>query len=189
MVSSDAVEITDEDWQHPRILASSTSVLGNGTNEAICDIVYVKPATFEQRHSPRIALELENINRTFLAGKRKYLLIGFGRWGSSEPWLGIPVNWGQISAAGAIIETVNAGQSVELSQGSHFFHNLLSFKVSYFSIAAPTGGRIEWNWLKSLTAVTETSFVKCVKLAAPLLIKVDGRTGRGVVFFPEAAQG
>ena len=94
------------------------------------------------------------------------------------------MNWGQISSAGAIIETVNAGQGVELSQGSHFFHNLLSFKVSYFSIA-PSTGRIEWDRLESLPAVTETSFVRCTRLASPLLIRVDGRTGRGVVLLPE----
>jgi hypothetical protein len=108
-------------------------------------------------------------------------LIGFGRWGSADPSLGIPVVWSQICGAKAIVEATLPAMNVELSQGSHFFHNMSSFQVSYFCVRHDGEDRLDWAWLGRQPAVTETGLVRHVRLDAPLVVKVDGRTGRGVV--------
>ncbi|MBL1216587.1 MAG: hypothetical protein D8M59_03745 [Planctomycetes bacterium] len=184
VVSSTPVDISDSDMQAPNLLAASTRVLGNGINDKIADVVYVKPESFHARHTPVIARELDGINTSLLRAGRPYLLIGFGRWGSSDPWLGIPVNWGQICNAGAIIEATLPEMAIELSQGSHFFHNLSSFEVSYFMIPHHSGPGINWPWLDQQPAATETDLVRHVPLTRPLTIRVDGRAGRGVIVTP-----
>ena len=110
--------------------------------------------------------------------------MGFGRWGSSEPWLGSPVTWAQIHAARAIVEVSLPDMPGELSQGSHFFHNVTSFSVPYFSVRHDAGGRVDWDWLERLPAVRETPHLRHVTLESPLGIRVDGVTGRGVVLRP-----
>jgi hypothetical protein len=182
MVVTDAqVTISDDELTSPDLLATSTRVLGNGVNTEISDVVYVKPEAFEARFTPSIARQLEEFNTRLHRDGRPYLLIGFGRWGSSDPWLGIPVNWGQICGAKAIIEATLPNMSVELSQGSHFFHNLSSFEVSYFMIPHLARPGIDWPWLNRQTVVTETEYVRHVQLDETLLLRVDGRTGRGVI--------
>lgn len=116
-----------------------------------------------------------------------YLLIGFGRWGSSDPWLGTPVTWSQIGGARAIVEATLPAMNVDLSQGSHFFHNISSFNVSYFSV--PFGGDfpIDWEKLARQGAESETEFVRHVRLPAPLHIAVDGRQGRGAILWTPTA--
>ena len=109
------------------------------------------------------------------------MLIGFGRWGSSDPWLGIPVNWGQVSGAKAIVETAMENLNVEFSQGSHFFHNLTSFNVSYFSVKISDSYKIDWDWLSKQHVEYETDFVRHVSLSSVLHTKVDGRSGRGAI--------
>lgn len=185
LISTEEVEVDDHETRSDKTLVASTLVLGNGISETIRDVVYIKPETFDSKNSPRIALELESINRKLLTGNRPYLLIGFGRWGSSDPWLGIPVNWGQISGARAVVEAVQPGRPVDLSQGSHFFHNLMGFQVPYFSIPGETDTPIRWDLLASKAAVTETESVRHVSLAAPLRVKVDGKTRRGVILMSD----
>ena len=109
------------------------------------------------------------------------MLIGPGRWGSADPWLGIPVGWGQISGARVIVEAMLPSMNVELSQGSHFFHNLTSFQVLYFSVPSENVQPIAWQWLDWQQVVDETGFVRHVVTHAPLEVRVDGRTGRGLV--------
>lgn len=184
VVSHEEIDINDETLQRDDVLMTSDWVLGNGHFDMIEDIVYVRPDTFDAKHTMRICGELEAVNRALTDEKRPYLLIGFGRWGSSDPWLGIPVNWGQISGARVIVEAVRENMNVELSQGSHFFHNLTSFKVGYFSIKDVDGGAINWPWLESQYLVAEMPFVKHVRLPAPLQIRIDGRRGRGVIQKP-----
>jgi hypothetical protein len=185
MVVSDVqVEITDEDLAAPDLLAASTRVLGNGVDDQITDVVYVRPDQFEARHTPTVARQLEQFNTTLLQEGRPYLLIGFGRWGSSDPWLGIPVTWGQISGARAVIEATLPEMIVELSQGSHFFHNLSSFEVSYFMIPHHARPGIDWSWLDHQQVMSETEYVRHVRLGQPLVIRVDGRSGRGVIQGP-----
>ena len=108
--------------------------------------------------------EIESINDKLLSEKRQYLLIGFGRWGTSDPWSGIPVNWGQVSGACAIVETMLEKMNFDLSQGSHFFHNLTSFNVFYFSNPFNSKFKIDWDWLNSQHIVQETTFVKHIRL-------------------------
>lgn len=181
VASTKEVQVDKGDLNREDVLVASESALGNGEIHSIKDIVYVKPETFEAKHTKQIAGELETINKEILSKKRVFLLIGFGRWGSSEPWLGIPVSWGQISGAGAIVESILENMNVELSQGSHFFHNLTSFQISYFSVPYSGDCPIDWTWLGEQPHEKEGDFVRWVHLDLPLRIKVDGRTGYGVI--------
>jgi hypothetical protein len=181
VVSDQVVDLTDEDFARDRAIVISDRVMGNGVVDTIRDIVYARPEAFEARHTPAIAEALAGINRTLMGEGRPYLLIGFGRWGSTDPWLGIPVGWGQIAGARAVVEASLPAMNVELSQGSHFFHNISSFEVSYFSVRHDGSGRIAWDWLERQPPVAETPLVRHVRLAQPLVVKVDGRSGRGVI--------
>jgi hypothetical protein len=181
VVSTDEIEVAEEELSGENILVASKNVLGNGINNTITDIVYVAPDKFEKKYTPQIAKELELINKNLVKESNPYLLIGFGRWGSSDPWLGIPVNWGQVSGAKAVVEAAQENMNVEFSQGSHFFHNLTSFKVSYFSVKQADSYKINWDWLNNQKIEQETEFVRHVSLSSPLLVKVDGRRGRGVI--------
>jgi pyruvate,water dikinase len=181
VISEEEVEITDKEMESKENLLSSSHVLGNGTVESIFDLVYIKPERFETKNSQLISAEVENINKKLTSEGKPFLLMGFGRWGSSDPWLGVPVDWGQISGAKVIVESMLPNINVELSQGSHFFHNITSFQVLYFSIPYNESSKIDWNWLNKVQAVEEKKFIKHVRLIKPLLIKVDGRTGRGVI--------
>ena len=114
--------------------------------------------------------------------ERPYLLIGFGRWGSSDPWLGIPVRWGQICGARVIVEATLPEMDVEPSQGAHFFHNISSFGVSYLTVHHRETAGIDWAWLDRQPAVAETEYIRHVRLDEPLLVKVDGRNRRGGIW-------
>jgi hypothetical protein len=125
------------------------------------------------------------LNSKLVARQRPYLLIGFGRWGSSDPWLGIPVKWGQVSGAKAVVEATSKTRLVEASQGSHFFHNITSFGVSYFHVGSSTDAGIQWDWLESKPAEFESEILRHLRLENPLLVKVDGRSGIGGIWFSE----
>jgi len=181
VVSDETVTVTDEDLSDPAVVVASDMVMGNGTEHGIQDIVFVRPEKFSCMQTAEIAQEVGAINRVLVEEHRPYLLIGFGRWGSSHPSLGIPVDWSQISGAKTIVEATLPEMNVELSQGSHFFHNLSSFRASYFMVRHHGPFSINWNWLNRQPAVTETDLVCHVRLATPVLVKVDGRTARGVV--------
>ncbi len=181
VVSAETVDLPLERLGAPDVLVASETVLGNGRRDDISDIVYVVPETFEPRFTPLISAELERLNATLLAESRPYLLIGFGRWGSSDPWLGIPVTWSAISNARAIVEASLPRMQPDMSQGSHFFHNLTSFKVAYFSVRHTGKWGIDWGWLSAQTEVGRTRFLRHVRTERPLSVIVDGRTGRGVV--------
>ncbi|MDH7605907.1 MAG: PEP/pyruvate-binding domain-containing protein, partial [Melioribacter sp.] len=180
-ISNEVVEIKDDEMMSDDILIASECVLGNGIKENIFDIVYVKPDSFDKKYTTQIAKEIEIINKKLVKNNLPYLLIGFGRWGSSDPWLGIPVIWSQISGASIIVESTLLNIDVELSQGSHFFHNLLSFNVFYFSINYKGKYKIDWDWLKVQEIVEEKNFVSHVKLKKSILVKVDGKTGKGII--------
>jgi hypothetical protein len=177
-----AVEVTTDELRGEAVLLASEAALGNG-ERALADVVYVDPEAFEARLTPGIAEEIEQLNRPLLEAGRPYLLIGFGRWGSSDPWLGIPVRWDQISGARAVVEAARPGMSPEPSQGSHFFHNLSSFEVAYLSL--PCGAEIDWPWLGAQPTVARTAHVRHVRCPRPLRLRVDGRSRRGVVLKPE----
>lgn len=180
-ISREEILVDEAELSSAGNLAASTSCLGNGSVRTISDVVYVRPDTFDMKHSLRIATEVEQMNRLLTKEGRPYVLIGFGRWGSADPWLGIPVNWGQISGARVIVEAMLEGMHIELSQGSHFFHNLTSFEVLYISMPATGRASIDWSWLDSRPLVRETELVRHVRTREPLAVRVDGRTGRGVI--------
>jgi hypothetical protein len=181
LVSRENVEINAAELIGSNVLLMSEKVMGNGIRDDIADIVYVRPDRFDPMKTRLIAEELAGINQGLISQKRPYLLIGFGRWGSSEPSLGIPVEWSDISGVRAMVEVPMPSLTVEPSQGSHFFHNISSFQVYYFSISRSEPNNLDWNWLNEQPAKTETNFVRHVELKSPLHIKVDGRTGKGVI--------
>jgi hypothetical protein len=181
VVSEATVELPLSELLGLNVLAASEAALGNGILEHIRDIVYVKPERWSVHHSGTVATELELLNHRLAAAGHSYLLIGFGRWGTSDPLAGIPVNFGQISGAKVIVEVALPETSTMLSQGSHFFHNITSFKVFYFSVCPEDKYRIDWDWLRGQPAAEETEFVRHIELRSPLRIKVDGRVSRGVI--------
>jgi hypothetical protein len=181
MVTNAQVDLPEEQLEGDDVLLASKKVLGNGVHDRIQDVVYLKPRSFEARHTPRIAQDLERINLRLLQDGIPYMLIGFGRWGSSDPWLGVPVEWGQVCGTRVIVEATLPQMNPDLSQGSHFFHNLIGCQVLYLSVPHQGPHRIDWEWLDRQEAVSETEFVRHVRLAAPLRVAVDGCHGRGVV--------
>jgi hypothetical protein len=181
-VSDEIVELVDEKFEQNNILVASDRVMGNGITNDIYDIVFVKQEKFEKKETKKIAAEIEAMNKKLVDEKRRYLLIGFGRWGSCDPWLGIPVEWQQISGAEVIVESTLYNMNVELSQGSHFFHNLTGFNVKYFSINYDGEFKIDWPWLNKQNVLEEKEFVKHIRMSKSLLIKVDGRKGSGVIW-------
>ena len=182
MVSDEVVDVTAEELMDSRAIVASDMVIGNGTVHDIRDIVFVRPENFSPLVTPTVAKQLESVNRQLRQEGRPFLLIGFGRWGSSHPSLGIPVDWSQISGARAIVEATLPEMNVELSQGSHFFHNLSSFRTSYFMVQH--GGRfaINWDWLNRQPVVHETELIRHIQLTDSLSVRVDGRSRRGVIF-------
>jgi hypothetical protein len=181
VVSHTPVEISAEEMKSDEVLAASDKVMGNGIVNDIADIVYVRPDVFEARHTQIIAEEIGRLNRQMLNEGRRYLLIGFGRWGSSDSWLGIPVDWGQVSGAGVIVEATLPDMDVDLSQGSHFFHNISSFQICYFMIKHSSQFQINWPWLENQEEISGTVYVSHRRLSRPLTIRVDGRQGLGVI--------
>lgn len=181
VVSGEEVDILPEELHGERVLTASKSVMGNGIIDYIDDLVFIKPQTFDMKNSQKIASEVDAINKKLVGERRPYLLMGFGRWGSQDPWLGIPVNWSQIAGAKVIVEATLPETNIELSQGTHFFHNISSFKVSYFSIKPAGPYKIDWEWLLQQPVEEEVHFVRHVKLPSPVTVKVDGRKSIGVI--------
>lgn len=181
LVPNEICTIEVDSLRDPRAIVSSDMVMGNGQDDSIQDIVYVRPEQFSSLKTPAIAAQIDVINRELTKKRRPYLLIGFGRWGSSHSSLGIPVTWGQISGARAIVEATLPQMNVELSQGSHFFHNLSSFRASYFMVPCGAQFKIDWDWLNRQPAVQQTEFVRHVRPAQPLSVRVNGRNARGVI--------
>ncbi len=184
MVSDDLVEISDAERTAEGVLVASGSALGNGADATIRDVVYVRPDRFDLAESRAIAADVDAINDRLVSEGRPYLLIGFGRWGSADPWLGIPVAWDQVSGAKVIVEATHAHRAVDLSQGSHFFHNLISFRVAYFSLSAAVDPPVDWPWLEAQERVSDTGRVRHVRFPSPLSVKVDGRKKRGIIRRP-----
>jgi len=180
VVSDERIDIGDEELADARNYFASRQALGNGRRQDVRHVVYLKPETFDLARSRQIAGEVGEMNQWLRERKLPYLLIGMGRWGSADPWLGVPVNWSQISQARAIVELMPPHMHIDLSQGSHFFHNLNGFQVSYFSVQGTECPAAE-RWSTGGTMIKESAHVRCIELREPLEIKVDGRTGRGVI--------
>src|SRR5271165_3653877 len=188
VVSEQIVNVSAEDLSDPRAIIASDMVMGNGIAEDIQDIVFVRPEHFSPMQTLVIAQQLELINRQLSDQHKPFLLIGFGRWGSSHPSLGIPVVWSQISGARAIVEATLPEMNIELSQGSHFFHNLSRFRTCYFMVRHDGPFAINWDWLNRQPIVQETELVRHVRTAGALTVCVDGRSRRGVVLSARRTQ-
>jgi hypothetical protein len=156
-------------------------VLGSGRVEQVTDIIYVSSARFERKASTEVAGELEQVNRSLRREGRHSLLIGPGRWGSADTWLGIPVKWGQISSARCIVETPLEDLDVTPSQGTHFFQNITSLGIGYFTVTRNSGDRLDTAWLDGAEAISETAYVKHIRLDRPLEILIDRKASRGVI--------
>ena len=181
VVSDEVVDVTEEDLQDTSVVVASKSVLGNGAVDEIRDIVYVRPDAFSPEHTREIGQEIGEINRELREQNIPFVLMGFGRWGSTHPSLGIPVDWSQISGARTIVESTLPNMNVDFSQGSHFFHNLSSFKATYFMLRYDGDFRIDWEWLAKQAVLKETDYIRHVRSERPLTIRVDGRRGWGVI--------
>jgi hypothetical protein len=177
------VEITNRDRE--RAFCSSNLALGNGKRQDIADIIFVKPKDFRLEATLNIAEEVGRLNGMLVTGKLPYLLIGPGRWGSFDRWLGIPVQWKHISGVGAIVELRGELIKADPSQGSHFFQNITSLGIPYVTVTEKTDDHLDWGWLESLPAVNETTCLKHVRLDEPLVIKIDGRMSQCVMYMPE----
>jgi hypothetical protein len=146
---------------------------------SIRDVLYVKRAHFEMKNSRDVARQIAEMNARLAAENRPCALVGFGRWGSADPWLGIPVAWEQVSAARVIVEAALPGLSVEMSQGAHFFHNLMGLHVPYLSVTDDGRSRLDWDWIESLPLAAESAFVCHAAVPGHLDVEVDGWSGRG----------
>ena len=186
----DSKQVLDEDLNaipDEQCLLRSHNSLGHGISEDVVDVVYVKTDDdFTAGEKTQIADEIEQINRKFLNEEKNYVLIGPGRWGSSDYWLGIPVKWPHISAARVIVEAGLKNYHVDPSQGTHFFQNLTSFGVGYFTINTYTGdGVFQKDVLDQMPAIEETMHVRHVRFERPMKILMDGKKQQGVVLLPE----
>ena len=184
----DNKEIMDEDLslvKNEETILSSTSVLGHGIVGDVQDIIYVKTGAFNSSNNQLIAYEIEKMNRSFTDQEKGYVLVGPGRWGSSDSWLGIPVKWPHISNARVIVECGLENYRVDPSQGTHFFQNLTSFGVGYFTVNPFKGdGWFDEAFLNAQPAVEETEYLRHVRFDAPITIKMDGKKSLGVVLKP-----
>ena len=179
-IKEDLNEVSAED-----ALIICDSALGNGIIDNIYDIVYIKPESFDPAKSQAMVDDLGKLNDLFLKEERQYILVGPGRWGSSDPWLGIPVKWPQISAARLIVESGLEHYRIDPSQGTHFFQNLTSFRVGYFTINPfINDGHYDLEYLNAINACYEDEFIRHVRFKSPLVIKIDGKKNKGVVLKP-----
>jgi hypothetical protein len=177
MISEDIGSIPEEN-----AIITCNSALGHGITGDLFDLVYVKPEAFNAAKSQLIMQEIERVNRQLIVENRHYVLVGPGRWGSADPWLGIPVKWPNISNARLIVESGLSNYRVDPSQGTHFFQNLTSFGVAYFTINPfQNDGTYDVDYLNAQPAIYESEFVRHVRFEKPIVVKVDGRKNRGVV--------
>jgi hypothetical protein len=167
------------------ILCNSKVTLGDGFIDSVQHVVFVDPKRFRSANTKAIAKEIHQFNN-ILVNTSPYILVGPGRWGSADPWLGIPVTWKQISGASAIIEMGIKDFPVDPSFGSHFFQNVTSMRLGYFTIDNNSKDEsFDYNWLKKQKVVKNKKFTICYKLERPLRIKIDGQTGNGIILKPK----
>lgn len=177
-------EISIDSLKRSRLVCQSTLALGNGLMEDIKDIICVLPEVFDSGESASMARQIGEFNKE-MPRDRRYLLIGPGRWGSADPWLGIPVKWGQISRAKVIVEVGTEDLRIDPSFGSHFFQNVTSFGLGYLTIGHRNQRDfVDWEWLRSLPAYRKTPLVTWVRLDDPLSVWIDGRAGDAVIAKP-----
>jgi len=177
------LDIGNEDTAN--LVCWSPRVLGNGVIDNLRHVVVVDFHRFDRAESSAAAQAVAHFNAELLARQTPYLLIGVGRWGSADPWLGIPVSWDAISGARVIVEAGFRDFRVAPSQGSHFFQNLVSFQVGYFTTNPELGdGFVDWEWLAAQPAVAADGHVRLLEFEHPLVVRMDGRRNQGVIRRP-----
>ena len=188
-LARDTEDLALDDVRPEQLICQSSKVLGNGRIDNLRDIVVVDSQRFERSRSQEVGAAVARFNRLLNEQNRPYLLIGVGRWGSTEPWLGIPVEWDEISGARVIVEAGFRDFRVTPSQGSHFFQNLTAFQIGYFTVNPDAGeGSVDWQWLTEQAAVEEQGCVRHLQFAEPIRVVMNSRTSQGVIFKPEVHQ-
>lgn len=185
VISRELEELEVDDAEKEDLICQSSQVLGNGAINDLRDIIVVDIQKFDRGKSRDVAAEVSQLNSELLALKKPYILIGVGRWGSLDHWLGIPVTWDQISGASVIVESGFKDFNVTPSQGSHFFQNITSFKVGYFSVNALDNlGFIDWDWLSQQPAVRELKYARHLTFDKPLGVRINGQQNKGIILKP-----
>lgn len=185
VISRELEELDVDNSDKEDLICQSNQVLGNGAINDLYDIVMVDIQKFDRGKSREVALEISQLNSELFALKKPYILIGVGRWGSLDHWLGIPVTWDQISGASVIVESGFKDLNVTPSQGSHFFQNITSFKVGYFSVNALDNlGFIDWDWLTLQPAVHELNYARHLTFDKPLSVRINGQQNKGIILKP-----
>ena len=185
VAGGEAAEIRINGDDPPGILCSTSHPLGNGKIGNIRDIVYVDPDIFDISKSRIVADEIGKINKVLVEEGRRYMLIGFGRWGTSDPWLGIPVEWHQISGAKVVVESYLNDFRIDPSLGSHFFHNMISLQMGYFHINDKIQDEfVNWDWIRNQKPEPVTKYVRHLRLKDELSIIIDAKNSRGTVSIP-----
>jgi hypothetical protein len=185
VINSEVEELELDIVNNEKIICKSEQVLGHGVVDNIRDIIYVDLDRFDRKFTREVAHEIAQFNSTLVNKEIPYLLIGVGRWGTLDPWLGIPVTWEQINGAKAIIESNFTDFEVSPSQGSHFFQNLTSFKIGYFTVDDFTQqGFIDWKWLQQQNIVEKKNFINHVRIDEPITIKINGHKNKGIIIKP-----
>lgn len=183
-------EVKVNDYTNNETLCKSRHTIGNGIFQGICDIIFIDPDLFDLRKTRKIAQEIGELNQLMLNEERNYMLFGFGRLGSSDPWLGIPLTWSQMSQAKVVIETDRDHLQVEPSLGSHFHHNLVSLRMGYFHIGKENESEfVDWAWLKKAPVLKQTEYVKLVRFEEPIKMIIDGHSCNGVILKPQLKTG
>ncbi|MBM4170239.1 MAG: histidine kinase, partial [Ignavibacteria bacterium] len=185
VISHEIEELDINAMAEEELICSSDQVLGHGVINNIKDIVCVDIGKFDRKHTREVAKEISQFNAKLLGERTPYLLIGVGRWGTLDPWLGIPVTWENINGAKTIIESNFSDLNVAPSQGSHFFQNLTSFKIGYFTIDEFNDlGFLDWKWLMEQHFAEHKTFTSHIKLENPITIKINGQVSKGVIIKP-----
>jgi hypothetical protein len=188
MVEPSVEDISIYDGENQEILCKSDQALSNGRINDIRDIVFVRSDNFDRSNMVHMADHIGRFNQSFSDEKKPYMLVGPGRWGTADRWLGIPTKWDQISSARVIVEAAYGDFVVDPSFGTHFFQNLITFQIGYLTINTSNEYNFfDWDWLNSIEPVSETEYVRHVRLERPLNILIDGRCGKAVVFKPNGA--
>ncbi len=186
LVDSSLEDVSVYEGEGEDVFCQSEQALSHGRIDDISDIVFIKSENFNRANMIHMADHVAKYNQQFKDSGKPYLLLGPGRWGTSDRWLGISTKWDQISSARVIIEANYGDFVVEPSFGTHFFQNLITFQIGYLTINSQSNNNfLDWDWLNSIKAVSETEYVRHVRLKRPLNILIDGRTGKAVAFKPD----
>jgi len=189
VVSRESEEVVIQDLDPKTLVCESAQVLGNGVINDVRDVIMVKVEDFDRSKTKQVAAEIGRLNYLLSREDTPFLLFGVGRWGSSDPWLGIPVTWDDISGAKVIVEASFRDLKVTPSQGTHFFQNLTTMRVGYFTIdrAMDASAFVDWDWLYDAPAIADTRYARHIRLDTPLVVKMDGRINHGVIEKPSEA--